>query len=316
MQRAILLVCFTGITCQSAYANDTSSTLYSDGRMNVSIGLGKMATEAHEYVIWPELNNYKLSELIWETHSAEIVKADITYVANNWLTIGLRGWTTFSNGNGVMDDYDWENFFRPDEWTKWSHHPYTRQKYANEADLYGTLWVLQQPAYQVGLVAGYQVTKHSWTSYGGHFIYTDPFTGTSIFDMPDSVAAIGFKQTIKTPYLGLTAKLRYGKFSASVLTKYSQWGKVHADDEHYQRPFYSRSDQKGGNYRSVTLNLAYDITSHTSLFTEATYSDYKVSMGNNLMYYYKTGQTTFTNADTIGSSNRSRSLVIGLRHAF
>lgn len=311
---ATWMIGLTGCLCTLAQADSIDTHTQ---RASISLSVGKMDVDASEFLFVPAYN-HTMSRIDWETQHLNVLKADIAYAVSDRLTLGLRGWTSLERGNAVMDDFDWEAFGR-EQWTRWSHHQTSRQQYANQVDASATLWLVNHPAFKLGGVAGYEVSKFSWTSYGGHFIYEDLFAPPNtfrIFDMPDSVAAIGYKQTLKTPYLGLSTRIRHGKWSTSLLIKYSRWTKVHADDVHFQRPFYSRSNQRGGDYYAVMLNAGYQITDNTSVFIEGTYSDHRMSRGDNLMYFPKTGTSTYTAQQEVGSSNRSRMLSIGVRHAF
>lgn len=55
-----------------------------------------------------------------------------------------------------MVDRDWLDTSNPGTWTDESKHPNTRLNFANEFDLNIKGWLLNQPDYQLGLMAGYQ----------------------------------------------------------------------------------------------------------------------------------------------------------------
>lgn len=54
-----------------------------------------------------------------------------------------------------MVDRDWLDTSNPGTWTDESKHPNTRLNFANEFDLNIKGWLLNQPDYQLGLMAGY-----------------------------------------------------------------------------------------------------------------------------------------------------------------
>lgn len=94
-----------------------------------------------------------------------------------------------------------------------SKHPNTRLNFANEFDLNIKGWLLNQPDYQLGLMAGYQENRYSFTAKGGSYIYSSEGgfrdeTGS----FPDGERAIGYKQHFKMPYIGLTGNYRYDSF--------------------------------------------------------------------------------------------------------
>ncbi len=52
-----------------------------------------------------------------------------------------------------------------------SRHPDTQLNYANEFDLNIKGWLLNEPNYRLGLMAGYQESRYSFTARGGSHIY-------------------------------------------------------------------------------------------------------------------------------------------------
>lgn len=57
-------------------------------------------------------------------------------------------------------------------WTDESRHPDTQLNYANEFDLNIKGWLLNEPNYRLGLMAGYQESRYSFTARGGSYIYS------------------------------------------------------------------------------------------------------------------------------------------------
>ncbi len=85
--------------------------------------------------------------------------------------------------------------------------------FANEFDLNVKGWILNEPDYRLGLMAGYQESRYSFTARGGSYIYSsdDGFRDTT-GTFPDGERAIGYKQRFKMPYIGLTGSYRYEDF--------------------------------------------------------------------------------------------------------
>ena len=50
--------------------------------------------------------------------------------------------------------------------------PDTQRNYANEFDLIIKGWLLNEPNYRLGLMAGYQESRYSFTARGGSYIYS------------------------------------------------------------------------------------------------------------------------------------------------
>ncbi|STM21135.1 outer membrane protease [Escherichia coli] len=71
-----------------------------------------------------------------------------------------------------MVDQDWMDSSNPGTWTDESRHPDTQLNYANEFDLNIKGWLLNEPNYRLGLMAGYQESRYSFTARGGSYIYS------------------------------------------------------------------------------------------------------------------------------------------------
>lgn len=65
-----------------------------------------------------------------------------------------------------MVDRDWMDSSNPGTWTDESRHPDTQLNYANEFDLNIKGWLLNEPNYRLGLMAGYQESRYSFTARG------------------------------------------------------------------------------------------------------------------------------------------------------
>ncbi|WP_175486159.1 omptin family outer membrane protease [Xenorhabdus japonica] len=158
---------------------------------------------------------HKSSQLNWKIGDALIAKGKISWEPFDRLTVNAGGWVKLGERNSSMDDYDWIDL-NQSHWTDWSHSPNTPLNYANEFDLNAAGWLVKQSDYKLGAVLGYQETRFSWTTYGGHYIYDN---GTEVGELP-SKAGIGYKQKFSLPYIGLAGQYRYQDFEFNLLLKY------------------------------------------------------------------------------------------------
>ena len=71
-----------------------------------------------------------------------------------------------------MVDRDWLDTSNPGTRTDESKHPNTRLNFANEFDLNIKGWLLNQPDYQLGLMAGYRKIVIALQQKGGSYIYS------------------------------------------------------------------------------------------------------------------------------------------------
>lgn len=173
--------------------------------LKVDIGLSNLGGKTRERLYDPDNGGHKNSQLNWKYSNAAIIKGSLDWDLIPWISIGTSGWTTIASRGGYMDDTDWldEN---QKTWTDQSRHPDTRLNYANEFDFNVKGWLLNQPVYRFGVMAGYQQSRYSSKANGGSYNYTDEDTGLAdIGTFPDRTTVIGYKQHFKMPYIGLVA---------------------------------------------------------------------------------------------------------------
>lgn len=239
--------------------------------------------EAKEYVFNGNTRDM-ISLLNWEIKNAPTIKADFTWELRSWLTMNINGWTTLSSNTVTMDDYDWRDPQARALNTDWSHHPNTSLNSANKVDINFTSWFVQKPNYKVGILAGYEQSRFSWTAKGGEYHYgvTDSsgsYTqGTAMLiegKFADDKVLGGYQQKFKAPYIGLVGRYTNNKYEFNAIAKMSQWVRARDQDEHYARniTFYEKGEMS--DYYSVTLNGGYYISPKVKLFGEATWNDYK-----------------------------------------
>ncbi|MCF8999346.1 omptin family outer membrane protease [Acinetobacter nectaris] len=272
--------------------------------------------EAKEYVFTD--SGDILSLLNWEIKNIPTIKAYFTWDLNSWLTMNINGWTSLSSNTVKMDDYDWRDPQIRSLNTDWSHHPNTSLNAANKFDINFTSWFVKTPQYKVGVLAGYEQSRFSWTAKGGQYHYGatnasgDYIQGTAMIldgSFPEDESGIGYQQKFKAPYVGLVATYIYDKYEFNATAKISQWVKARDQDEHYARDitFYSKGEMS--DYYSVTLNGGYYISPKVKLFGEVTWSAYKFAPATMTIK----GDTSQSNA---GISSKYYNLGIGAQYQF
>ncbi|CCG88408.1 omptin [Erwinia piriflorinigrans CFBP 5888] len=214
-----------------------------------------------------------------------------------------------------MDDTDWLDESQ-DAWTDYSSHPDTRLNYANEFDFNLKGWLLKEPDYRFGVMAGYQESRYSFTASGGAYNYTDDETGlTDIGTFPCRRVVIGYKQRFKMPYIGLVGSYRYKRFEFGGSFKYSGWVRASDNDEHYLTNTTFRSNIKNPNFYSVAGNAGYDLMPNVKVYVEGVWnrtSNKKDSMSVN---DYGTGET-FSIENSSGIESDNFITTAGLQYSF
>ncbi|HHZ6233248.1 TPA: omptin family outer membrane protease [Escherichia coli] len=286
MYLKILATALSAPVAFAALASDTGLS-FTPEKISTEIDFGTLSGKAKERVYLPEEKGRKASQLDWKYSNAPIVKGAFNWDLLPRVSVGASGWTTLAGRGGNMVDRDWLDTSNPGTWTDESKHPNTRLNFANEFDLNIKGWLLNQPDYQLGLMAGYQENRYSFTAKGGSYIYSSEGgfrdeTGS----FPDGERAIGYKQHFKMPYIGLTGNYRYDSFEFGGSFKYSGWVKASDNDEHYnpEKRITYRSDVNNQNYYSVSLHAGYYITPAAKVYVEETWNRITNKKGDTSLY--------------------------------
>lgn len=143
----------------------TEFLTFTPEKISTELNLGTLSGKTKERVYAPEEGGRKASQLDWKYSNAAIIKGAI-----NWDLLPVcpsmhqAGQPSVRKGN--MVDRDWLDSDKPGIWTDESRHPDTRLNFANEFDLNIKGWLLNEPDYRLGLMAGYQENRYSFTARG------------------------------------------------------------------------------------------------------------------------------------------------------
>lgn len=290
----------------------TAPALFTPERISTDIGLGTLSGKTKERVY---RDGRKVSQLDWKYNNAAIIKGAINWDMTPWTTFSAAGWSTIAQRGGSMTDTDWD---REDinEWTDYSRHPNTRLNYANEFDLNIKGWLLNEPDYRLGLMAGYQESRYSFNATGGTYIYSE--NGgfrNEIGSHPEGEKGIGYKQRFKMPYIGLTGSYRYENLEFGGSFKYSGWVRSSDNDEHYLTTTTFRGNIKNQNYYSVSANAGYYVTPSAKVYIEGTWSRITNKKGSLSEYDYQEG-TYQKHRNSAGIENHNFITTAGLKYTF
>ncbi|HBC7029918.1 TPA: omptin family outer membrane protease OmpT, partial [Escherichia coli] len=171
MRAKLLGIVLTPPIAISSFAS-TETLSFTPDNINADISLGTLSGKTKERVYLAEEGGRKVSQLDWKFNNAAIIKGAINWDLMPQISIGAAGWTTLGSRGGNMVDQDWMDSSNPGTWTDESRHPDTQLNYANEFDLNIKGWLLNEPNYRLGLMAGYQESRYSFTARGGSYIYS------------------------------------------------------------------------------------------------------------------------------------------------
>ncbi|WP_105875154.1 omptin family outer membrane protease [Cronobacter malonaticus] len=317
MRLKILVIAITSTIAFNALATP-ESLLFTLENIKAEIGLGNLTGKSKERVYLPEEGGWKGSQLDWKFSNMPIIKGGINWDFLPWLSVNARGWTTIGQSGASMVDRDWLDLNRPDKWTDESRHPDSHLNFANEFDLNLTGWLLNKPDYRLGLMAGYQQTRYSFIAKGGSYIYSsEEGFRDMVGSFPDGERAIGYRETFKTPYIGLTGNYQYNNFELTGSFKYSGWVNSTDTDEHYnpEKRVTYRSKVKDQNYYSVALNAGYYLTPNAKVYLEGTWNRITNKKGNTSLYDHNEKVSDYTKNGS-GMENYNFITTAGLKYSF
>lgn len=240
------------------------------------------------------------------------MSGDLSWDPYTFLTLNARGWTSLASGSGHMVDHDWMSS-EQSSWTDRSIHPDTRANHANEYDLNVKDWLLRGNNYKVGVTAGYQETRFSWTARGGTYIYDN---GKYIGNFPSGERGIGYSQRFEAPYIGLAGHYRINDFECNILFKYSDWVRAHDNDEHSMRKLMFREKTEGSQYYGASINTGYSFTKNAKIFAELAYSKYEEGKGGTQIIDKTNGYSEYYGGDAAGIANNNYTVTVGLQYRF
>ncbi|ELY4777089.1 omptin family outer membrane protease Cpa [Cronobacter turicensis] len=310
-KNVIVVVMIAASGSATAATSVTAMPDFSPESVAVSTSLGMLAGESKEFVYDSDTGR-KISQLNWKIKNNLILKGDVSWDVWPFLTLNARGWTTLSSGNGHMEDYDWQKGDQS-HWTDRSRHPDTDLNYANEYDLNLKGWVLKGDTYKVGVMAGYQQTRFSWTAYGGSFNYDN---GNDVGSFPNGARGIGYQQKYSMPYIGLTGQYRYQDFEFNAQFKFSDWVTAKDNDEHYMRDLTFREKSNDSRYYGLAVDAGYYVLPNTKVFAEFSYNKYEEGKSGTQMIDNAAGTSFSDEGDAAGLQNKNYTVTAGVQYRF
>lgn len=313
MKKYLIVLGLAGFAAMSTASAAAENSLHAinNGSVTINAGLGWLGGESKETVYDPA-SNYKMSQLNWKIKNTPIIKGDISWDVLDWLTFNARGWSSLTSHHSDMNDYDWMDE-QQSGWTDWSAHPDTHLNYANEFDLNLKGWLLNQQDYRLGVVAGYQQTRFSWTAKGGHYQYDNQHY---VGDFPQGQSVTGYQQKFSFPYLGIAGRYQYRNFEFGSLLKFSPWVQARDNDEHYLRNITFRDNAKNTRYYSASVDAGYYITTNTKIFTEFSWSRFSEGKGAMELIDHDSGKNSTFGGESAGIENNNYTISAGIQYRF
>ena len=280
---------------------------------SLGIGSGYLAGEATELVYWPQADNHVASELTWDIDSLFMFGVDGSLRFAERFAINVEAWFKATNGDGTMDDYDWQIVGGP--WTDWSHHEDVEVTDGSIFDISGQYAVIHKPGLQLNLIAGYRRDNFGWEARGGSYIYSGNGFRDTAGAFPSGLLGISYEQTMSSFYLGLGGDVQMGNFRLDGRVIYSPWVQGEATDYHHLRNLVVYDDFEDGDLLAIDVAGSYYFTPSLALEAGVKIQNYDTMQGDSEWHYNDSGRIVSV-ADGAGMDHSSSMLTLTLRYTF
>ncbi|MFH0782704.1 MAG: omptin family outer membrane protease [Pseudomonadota bacterium] len=280
---------------------------------SLAVGGGYLTGESKELVYWPELGNHKASELTWKIDSLFMVGVGGSLKVQDWLAVNFKGWFKATDGEGAMDDYDWEVV--GGDWTKMSHSENTDVTKGSMIDIDVELAFVRTEVLALKAIVGYKRDNFGWEAYGAEYTYSVNGYRDTTGSISDSTAVIGYEQTFTAPYVGLGFAAKFNTFELNSRVIYSPLAQGDATDNHYLRNLVTYDEGKDGDMIAVDISGSFLVTQHFSVELGYSYQKYDTMQGDSEWQYRSEGYS-YIYSDGAGMDQTSSLISLALRYTF
>ncbi len=202
--------------------------------VSFSISTGLLNGESEEYAYSDFTGKYgKVSKLTWDLKNVFMVGAETSIGLNSRVSLNFGGWINANKGSGDMSDYDWYNG-DDQSWTHKTDHSNTDLEEGMMLDANIDVLLLSRDNYALSGVVGFRHDKFRWNAYDGEGVYsTSLYPGDRGQEVELYGKAIGYKQELYAPYLGLNFDYNRNKWTIKSYVRASLWAWGEATDTHY-----------------------------------------------------------------------------------
>ncbi len=280
-----------------------------DAMITVRGQLGVLSGEAHEIVYGgkdlPGLEDYKISELIWDLERVVMAGAVVSVGGCGPLVLNVGLWMGVNEGvDGEMYDFDWLDPSRSD-WTDRSRSEVdVISAIMFDANL--SLELSRGDGYSLSGVAGVMYDFWEWDDRGQEFTYTvDSFRDTTGTFGGQNV--IDYEQTFLIPYIGVEAALDLGGLSLQGWVLYSSVVAASDEDHHILRELHFEETFEGGEYIAYGVAATFDLDER--LFVQGSFERQEVmeTVGD-----LKIVELDVTSSDAAGISHEATMISVSL----
>ncbi|MEJ2141046.1 MAG: omptin family outer membrane protease [Gammaproteobacteria bacterium] len=291
----------------------------SNGDSTFYLSAGQASVKANEIVYgqpafgYPP--DYKLSQLIWEVKNNPVLIGGLSYERNK-TRINLELQTSVTEGDGVMDDYDWRYIGL--DWSDWSHHEDTSLTDYHSLDINFDYHFHGSDDSAWRFLFGYRESNWKWESRGGTFIYSTvpiDFRDQSGTFTPGELV-ISYEQEFSMPYVGIKYEGKNGKWKYHFQYEYSNWVSMKATDYHFLPDIIFVDDFADGDMSAYKIGVAYKFYSQLEGFIRYDAREYEELRGNTLYRDSNTGAIIGYCENCAGADNSSSAWSIGISYIY
>jgi outer membrane protease len=290
-------------------------TVDGDGfRFTLQPQLGVLSGESKEAVYDDSMGgNLKISELDWELKN--IVVGGGTVALAFWkVQLNAGYWTSLTQGDGQMEDWDWLLYREGSPWTDYSLSDTDADADLIDVNLTADLLTVESVLVQ-GII-GYKQNQFSFQDYGIRHIYsTSPEGGGFRDEVADDDGSTGilYDQTFSIPYIGGAVTARGKKLAVRGYVTYSPMVKARDVDEHLFRALHFEEEFEGGDFFGAGLSSTYAFTANS--FMRLAYERQVVSeiIGDSTVV--EQGRVYFFE-DAAGIGNEFSTVSVSVGHVF
>lgn len=275
------------------------------------LGIGYLSGQSQELVYNPE-SHQRISKLEWDLTDVYMANIGGSVTFNDWLTFNVDYSTKLNDGNGDMDDYDWDD--NHPEWSMWSNSD-TKLKTGYMIDLNTEIKFYQYNSSKFNALIGYKRDSWKWEDRGGTYVYSTNSFRDSTGTFPDE-KGITYSQWYDIPYIGIGFESRISNFSLTGEFIYSPLVYAGDEDIHHARELKFDEDFDTTTMFAVRLGGSYFLTETLSLQLTYNFQQYKEAKGSTTVTDLSTGETEQIDGDAAGTNHKSNLVNLALVYDF
>jgi len=277
------------------------------------LGVGYLTGQAHEYVYWADQGGHTASDLIWDIDSVYMFGLGGSIRPLSWLNINADIWFNIADGDGYMEDYDWQVVGMA--WTDQSKHDNTDVTTAVMFDVNVEMTMFSTGTVSFNGIAGYRHDTFEWEAQGGSYIYSiDAFRDTS-GTFPQDMHGITYEQSFDVPYVGIGFTADFDRVHIAAKVTGSTFVSGKATDQHHVRDLVTYDDFSGESMLAFDISFGYDITESLGIAASFAYEKYDTMTGDSEWHFNDVGEV-YILADGAGADLETSMLSFKMTYLF